>query len=66
MTWKEIYQMSGDQMYFPKDIQLFIKDFSFKDSKEIYTNGSDLIPVFRVEQMLDHYFPHWRESSQAR
>ena len=43
-------------MDFPKTVDEFIKQYSFKDKKEIYTNGSNLIPVFRVEQMLNHYF----------
>ena len=47
----------GDMMTFPEDPKKFIKDYSFKDKEEIYTNGSELIPVFRVEQMLEHYFP---------
>ena len=45
----------ADIMTFPKDIKEFIKDYSFKDRKEVYTNGSELIPVFRVEQALEHY-----------
>ena len=31
----------------------FIKGYAFKDSKQVYTNGSDLVPLFRVEHMLD-------------
>ena len=27
----------------------------FKDSEEIYTNGAELVAVFRVEQALEHY-----------
>lgn len=26
----------------------FIMDYSFKDSKEVYTNGTILVPLFRV------------------
>lgn len=26
----------------------FITDYSFKDSKEVYTNGAILVPLFRV------------------
>lgn len=47
-----------DCMEFPKTPEEFIKSCSFKDSKEVYTNGSELIPVFRVEQMLEHYFKY--------
>lgn len=30
--------------------------WGFEDRKEIYTNDSQLIPVFRVVQMVEHYF----------
>lgn len=42
-------------MKFPQTIEEFIKDYSFKDKEEVYTNGSDLIQVYRVEQALEHY-----------
>ncbi|MBU9724416.1 DUF551 domain-containing protein [Diplocloster modestus] len=45
----------GDNMNYPDSAMEFIKGYSFKDGKEIYTNGSELIPVFRVEQMIEHY-----------
>ena len=47
---------SMDSMEFPNDIKDFIKNYSFKDKEERYTNGSMLIPVFRVKQMLEYYF----------
>lgn len=43
-------------MIFPNDWEDFINDYSFKDTEKIYTNGSELIPVFRVKQLIDHYF----------
>lgn len=44
-----------EQMDFLDNFLDFIRKYSFKDEKEIYTNGADLIPVFRVEQAWDHY-----------
>lgn len=41
-------------MTFPDDWREFLRDFSFKDTEEIYTNGCELIPVFRVEQLIEH------------
>ena len=46
----------SDCMMFPKYWAKFIEDYSFEDKEEVYTNGSMLIPVFRVEQMIEHYF----------
>lgn len=44
-----------DKMMFPERVEDFIDGYSFKDVEEIYTNGSRLIPTFRVEQALEHY-----------
>ena len=44
----------GEQMDFPSTFDEFAKDYGFKDKDEIYTNGSELIPVFRVKQWLEH------------
>ena len=46
--------MTGERMAFPQTFDEFAKDFGFRDSEEIYTNGVDLIPVFRVKQWLKH------------
>jgi hypothetical protein len=43
-------------MMFPKNWEKFIEDYSFKDKEEVYTNGTVLVPVFRIEQMVEHYF----------
>lgn len=50
-----------DQMAFPKTIKEFIDDYSFKDKEEIYTNGSQLIQTFRVEQALNHYYQPYKD-----
>ena len=42
-------------MTFPRTFMEFIKEYSFNDKEKIYTNGADLIPVFRVEQGWEHY-----------
>lgn len=47
--------MSVDMMEFPTSFDEFAKDYGFKDIEEFYANGSDLIPVFRVKQWLEHY-----------
>ena len=45
----------ADIIQFPKNIEQFWAEYSFRDDKEIYTNGSILIPLFRVEQAREHY-----------
>ena len=43
-------------MAFPKTADEFIGQYKFTDTKQEYTNGAELIPVFRVKQMMEHYF----------
>ena len=45
----------GDCMSYPETIEEFVEQYSFKDTEEIYTNGAELIPVFRVMQAIEHY-----------
>ena len=42
------------KMHFPDTLEEFIKSYSFTDDKEIYTNGSELIPTFRLKQWEEH------------
>lgn len=44
----------SEQMEFPETFEKYAKEYGFKDDKEVYTNGSYLIPVFRVKQWLEH------------
>ena len=44
----------NEMMDFPNTFEEFAKIYSFYDTKQEYTNGVKLIPVFRVEQWLDH------------
>ena len=46
----------ADCMAFPKTADEFIQQYKFTDTKQEYTNGAELISVFRVKQMLEHYF----------
>ena len=47
----------ADMMNFPKRWEDFLHDYEFEDARRIYTNGTRLIPSFRVEQMMEHYAP---------
>ena len=47
----------GEVMNFPNTIEEFLDYYSFTDIEELYTNGSELIPVFRVLQALEHFYP---------
>lgn len=46
----------SETMIFPEKWEPFIDNYAFKDSEKVYTNGTVLVPSFRVEQMVEHYF----------
>ena len=39
----------------------FIIDYSFKDSKEVYTNGTILVPLYRVLDAITQKGAHYQE-----
>lgn len=56
----------ADCMNFPKSFNEFIDDYSFNDLDEIYTNGSKLIPTFRVMQGYEHFEKMIRADERAK
>jgi hypothetical protein len=44
----------ADAMEFPETFDEFVESYGFIDTEEVYTNGSQLISVFRVRQWLEH------------
>ena len=43
----------SDSFKLDRNIVKNIRMFSFKDDNQVYTNGVELVPVFRVDQILD-------------
>jgi hypothetical protein len=41
-------------MTFPATFDEFAEEYKITDTKEVYTNGGELIPIFRVKQWLEH------------
>lgn len=50
--------------YLPKDILDYLRFYYFKDDEKIYTNGADLIPLFRVVQALEYYYGYNKEETK--
>ena len=44
----------ADCMTFPATFDEFAEQYKIIDKQEVYTNGTELIPIFRVKQWLDH------------
>lgn len=51
----------SEQMTFPNTWEEFEKSYGFDDEEQIYTNGSRLIPTFRVKQWLEHLPESYKE-----
>ena len=46
--------MSGDVMLFPKTVEEFMEKYKIIDSEQVYTNGAELVPIFRMKQWFEH------------
>ena len=52
----------GNCMTFPATFEEFAEEYKIVDSKEVYTNGTELIPIFRVKQWLEHKQNDFKEN----
>lgn len=44
----------GACMEFPDTFDEFAEQYKMVDSKKVYSNGVEYIPIFRVKQWLEH------------
>ena len=44
----------ADCMTFPDTIEEFMEQYKIVDTKKVYTNGSELISIFRMKQWFEH------------
>lgn len=43
-----------DVMSFPAAVEEFMEQYKIVDREEVYTNGAELIPIFRMKQWFEH------------
>lgn len=43
-----------DTIAFPKTVDEFMEKYKIVDSDEVYTNGTELVPIFRMKQWFEH------------
>lgn len=46
-----------DAMDFPDTVDEFMESYKIVDSEQVYTNGAELIPIFRMKQWFEHIQP---------
>ena len=44
----------SDMMTFPNTVEEFMEQYKIVDTEKIYTNGADLVPIFRMMQWFEH------------
>lgn len=44
----------ADMMMFPKTVDEFMEQYKIVDSDKVYTNGAELVPIFRMKQWFEH------------
>jgi len=44
----------SEAMTFPETVEEFMEQYKIVDKEQVYTNGAELIPIFRMKQWFDH------------
>ena len=44
----------ADCMSFPATVEEFMEQYKVTDTKQVYTNGTELVPIFRMKQWFEH------------
>ena len=51
----------ADKMIFPETVEEFMEQNKIVDSDQVYTNGSELVPIQRMKQWFEHKRGQWTE-----
>ena len=43
-----------EMMDFPDTVEKFMEQYKVTDTKQIYSNGTEYVPIFRMQQWFDH------------
>ena len=44
----------SDCMHFPDTVEEFMEQYKMTDTKQVYSNGIEYVPIFRMEQWFEH------------
>lgn len=53
----------SDMMQFPDSVDEFMEKYKIVDTEQVYTNGAELVPIFRMNQWFEHLPPAQQEHS---
>ena len=46
--------MANEMMEFPQTVEEFMEQYKIVDSEEVYSNGMEMVPIFRMKQWYEH------------
>ena len=44
----------GDMMAFPASVEEFMGQYKMTDTKHVYSNGTEYVPIYRMKQWFEH------------
>lgn len=44
----------ADKMIFPDTVEEFMERYKMVDREQVYSNGTEYVPIFRMKQWFDH------------
>lgn len=48
----------GEIMQFPETVEEFMQQYKITDTQQVYTNGTELVPIFRMKQWFEAHKQH--------
>lgn len=56
--------MMGEIMQFPETVEEFMQQYKIADTQQVYTNGTELVPIFRMKQWFEAHKQRWIPCSE--
>lgn len=54
----------GEIMQFPETVEEFMQQYKIVDIQQVYTNGTELVPIFRMKQWFEAHKQRWIPCSE--
>lgn len=54
----------GEMMQFPKTVEEFMQQYKLTDTQQVYTNGTELVPISRMKQWFEAHKQRWIPCSE--
>lgn len=51
-------------MQFPETVEEFMQQYKITDTQQVYTNGTELVPIFRMKQWFEAHKQCWIPCSE--